>query len=112
MFALRLKSLRLEKEYTLQQVADYLCVNKTTICFYENGKRFPSYQNIVKLSELFNVSIDYLLGNNSLVKETNEDYTNRELVIKSVYRSKILKDFLLENPDNIKILEDFIKNKS
>lgn len=112
MFAIRLKSLRLEKGYTLQQVADYLCVNKTTICYYENGKRFPSYQNIVKLAELFNVSIDYLLGNNSLIKETNEDYINRELVIKSISRSKVLKDFLLENPDNIKILEEFIKKNS
>ncbi len=111
MFSIRLKSLRLEKEYTLQQVADYLSVNKATICYYENGKRVPSYQNIVKLAELFGVSIDYLLGNNPLIKENEEDYLSKELVLKCVSRSKILKDFILEDPNNIKILENYIKGK-
>jgi len=109
LFALRLKSLRIEANLTLQQVADYLSVNKTTISYYEKGKRVPSFNNLVKLSELFGVSLDYLLGNSSQIKESPQEYVTKDLVTKSLARSKILRDFLLEDLDNIIELENYIK---
>lgn len=110
LFSTRLKALRCEKGLTLQQVADYLSVNKATISFYEKGKRTPCFDRLLKLANLFNVSIDYLLGHDHLMKEEKEEYSSKDLVVKSVARNKVLKDFLLKDPNNIKVLEDYIKS--
>ncbi len=107
-FSIRLNALRRENNLTLQDVADYLSVNKATISYYEQGKRVPSFNKLVKLGELFNVSLDYLLGHDYNLKEDNTNYLTRDLVLKSISRSKILKEFLLENPHNIEKLEDYI----
>lgn len=59
----KLKSLRIAGNYTQLQVADRLGVSKTIISAYENDLRHPSYENLIKLSKLYNVSTDWLLGN-------------------------------------------------
>lgn len=109
-FSIRLNALRCENNLTLQDVADYLSVNKATISYYEQGKRVPSFNKLVKLGELFNVSLDYLLGHDYNLKEENSNYLTRDLVLKSIYRSKVLRNFLLENPNNIEELEKYIKS--
>lgn len=58
----RLKSLRKEKGYTLEQVADKLNTTKVTISRYEKNLREPKKETISQLAKLFNVSADYLLG--------------------------------------------------
>ena len=59
----KLKSLRLAENLTQVQVADILGVTKTVISSYENDLRQPSYENLLKLSALYKVSTDWLLGN-------------------------------------------------
>lgn len=58
----RLKQLRLEKRLRQDQVARLVNVEKSSISMYENGLRQPSYQTLVRLATVFNVSTDYLLG--------------------------------------------------
>ena len=58
----RLKQLRLEKHLRQDQVARLVNVEKSSISMYENGLRQPSYQTLVRLATVFNVSTDYLLG--------------------------------------------------
>ncbi len=57
----RIKSLREDFGYTQQELADKLNGAKSTIAMYENETRKPSLEILVKLSEIFNCSIDYLL---------------------------------------------------
>ena len=47
---------------TQRQVADFLGIAQPSYIRYENGSSEPSLENLVKLSELFDVSVDYLLG--------------------------------------------------
>jgi len=61
-FGERLKSLRLENKMTQTQVADRVGVATSAISSYESGVRLPSYNVLIKLSRLFRVSTDYLLG--------------------------------------------------
>ena len=61
-FGERLLSLRQSKQLTQAEVAKYLDVTPKTISFYENGEREASFDTLIKLSEFFNVSVDYLLG--------------------------------------------------
>ncbi len=58
----RIKELRLKHGYTQKQMADYLIVDKSRISKWENDITYPSHDLIEKLANLFNVSVDYLLG--------------------------------------------------
>ena len=61
-FGERIKALRIKHGLTQQQVADRIWVSKAMISSYELSNRYPSYEVLVKLAKLFNVSTDYLLG--------------------------------------------------
>ncbi len=58
----RLRSLRKAKGLTQQQVADRVWVTKAMISSYELSTRAPSYEVLIKLSKLYGVTTDYLLG--------------------------------------------------
>ena len=58
----KLKSLRLEKNLTQKQIADRIGLAISAVSSYESGSRYPSYDVLVKLSRIFHVSTDYLLG--------------------------------------------------
>lgn len=59
---MRLKDLRKKHNLTQQQVADRVWVSKSMVSSYELGTRSPSYEVLIKLSRLFGVTTDYLLG--------------------------------------------------
>ena len=59
----KLRGLRMANKLSQAQVAERLSVTKTLISSYENDLRQPSYENLLKLSRLFKVSTDWLLGN-------------------------------------------------
>ena len=58
----RIKQLREEIGLTQIELADKLKISNSAIGMYETDKREPSDELKIKMSELFNVSIDYLLG--------------------------------------------------
>lgn len=58
----RLKEIRLENKMTRKQLADKLFVSERLISYWENGKRECNFDTLIKLSEIFNVSTDFLLG--------------------------------------------------
>ena len=61
-FAERLNELRVEKNYTRTQLAERLNVSVRLISYWENGKRECDFDMLIKIAELFSISIDYLLG--------------------------------------------------
>lgn len=61
-FSVHLKQLREAKKLTQTQVANYVGVSRSVISAYENDMRYPSYEILIRLSTLFGVSTDYLLG--------------------------------------------------
>ena len=58
----RIRSLRLERNYTQKYVGQKLGVSEVSVRCWENGTKAPSLKAIVSLSSLFGVSADYLLG--------------------------------------------------
>ena len=62
----RLRELRIEKNESLETVAKYLNVTIQTVSNYETGKREMNPDTLLKLSEYYNVSIDYLLGKSNI----------------------------------------------
>ncbi|MBT9670890.1 helix-turn-helix domain-containing protein [Secundilactobacillus kimchicus] len=77
MFANRLKELRKSQPgLTQESIAKQIGVAKTTYASYEQGKRQPDYEVLSKIAKRFDVTIDYLLGNNETPKWANEKDTN------------------------------------
>lgn len=58
----RLKSLRLEKKITQQNIANAIGVTTRNIQNFEYGTARPKLENVIKLADFFNVSLDYLVG--------------------------------------------------
>lgn len=61
-FGNRLRQLRKAKGLTQAELAKLLSIGESTISFYESGKRQPDYETLIRIADLFNVSVDYLLG--------------------------------------------------
>lgn len=61
-FGEKLKELRLKAGLTQKQLADKLWLSKATVSYYEQSLRYPSPEMLIKLSGVFHVSTDYLLG--------------------------------------------------
>ena len=61
-FGNRLKNLRLRKHMTQSDLAERLGVTKSVISAYETGLMMPSYDILIKISRIFRVTTDYLLG--------------------------------------------------
>jgi transcriptional regulator with XRE-family HTH domain len=57
-----LKELRQQAGMTQKQLADRLWLSKATVSYYEQAVRYPSPEVLIKLSRVFHVSTDYLLG--------------------------------------------------
>lgn len=61
-FSENLKMLREKYNYTQQQLADALHVTKNSISHYERGISMPDLGILCALADIFDVSLDYLLG--------------------------------------------------
>lgn len=57
-----LKTQRLKADMTQAQLAQKLGITKSVISAYETGLRLPSYDILIHIAKLFNVSTDFLLG--------------------------------------------------
>lgn len=58
----KLKTLRIENKMTQKQVADRIGLAISAVSSYESGSRYPSYDVLIKLANMFHVSTDYLLN--------------------------------------------------
>lgn len=58
----KLKVLRTENGLTQTQVAKRLGVAVSAVSSYESGARYPSYSVLIKLSRMYHVTTDFLLG--------------------------------------------------
>jgi repressor LexA len=61
-FSSRLKTLRIKKGLSQKTLGKMLGLSDKTISAYENGRNTPDFQILVKISKIFGVSVDYLIG--------------------------------------------------
>ena len=61
-FGNNLKELRLKYKMTQKELADKIGVTKSVVSYYELQERSPSPEVLIKLSQIFNVTTDFLLG--------------------------------------------------
>lgn len=77
--SLKLKEYRVEHSLTQQDLAEMLEVSDKSISKWELGKTYPSKKNIIKISELLNISMELLL-----LEEVVEDNQKEKRITKYV----------------------------
>ena len=68
----RIKQLREENKWTQLELSQKMNCAMSSIAMYEKEERKPSMEVLIKLSEIFNCSIDYLLGKTD-IRNYNKD---------------------------------------
>ncbi|WP_114496979.1 helix-turn-helix domain-containing protein [Fontibacillus phaseoli] len=64
----RIRDLREDRDLTQQQLADYLNISQATYSRYESGNLDVPSSVLIRLSEIYSVSIDYILGQTNISK--------------------------------------------
>ncbi len=82
----KLKEARVESGYTQETVSEIIMVSRQTISNWENQKSYPDIESVIRLSTLYNISLDRLLkGDGEMIKHlsesTNTVSSNRKLII-------------------------------
>lgn len=101
-FGEKLRNAREKKGLKQSQMARFLSVSPTSYTNYEKGEREPSLKNLIKISELLDVSIDSLLIN----KPTSELEEAKKIWIKHGFKLKEEQDFMI-----IEYLNETDRNK-
>ena len=78
-FAVRLKELRKQAHLTQVELAKRLGIGQSSYADWERGKKKPTQENLVKIAQVLNVSIDYLVGNS---EEKTDELDNIELLFR------------------------------
>lgn len=78
-FSERLKDLRKQAELTQVDVAEKLGISQPAYASWERGVKRPTQENLVKIAQILNVSVDYLVGNS---EEKADELDNIELLFR------------------------------
>lgn len=68
MFNKRLREMRKKKKFTQQNMADLLQFSLNSYQKYEQAERCPSFDTLVKIADILDVSLDYLFCRDSFIK--------------------------------------------
>lgn len=110
----RLKEARLEKKISQETLGNMLGVSKVSICGYETGSRTPNMSNFLKLIELLDLDVKYVLGLDvKVINEKGEEYpvkmaTDDIKIIENIKSNRELYNMFCSNP---KRTVEKIKNK-
>jgi len=104
----RLKQLREENNMTQEEFGKIIGVKKGAISYYENGINRISVEDLAKIAENYNKSMDYFVGHDYYgVCEEHDVYNKINLCeeelrfIKTIRKERKLYTELLENPENL-----------
>ncbi|MEG0365924.1 MAG: helix-turn-helix transcriptional regulator [Coprobacillus sp.] len=70
-FGMKLQSLRKEKGLSQEALAEKLNVSRQAVSKWETGEGYPEMDKIILLSDLFQVSLDYLIKDSGQVNENS-----------------------------------------
>ena len=68
MFNKRLREMRMKRGFTQQKLADTLNIALRSYQCYETGTRTPCYDLLIRLADVLDVSLDYLMGRDEFMK--------------------------------------------
>lgn len=82
----KLKLVRQQQHYTQTQVAEQLHVSPKTISSWENARSFPDIGTLVKISDLYDISLDRLLREDRTMMDHYEAIDKHALRDKRIFQ--------------------------
>lgn len=82
--AQRLKTARINSRLSQIQLAERIGVSDKTISGYESGRIEPPLSKLKSISKMLNVSINYLIGNDSAPQNINQKLNSLEAYLKQI----------------------------
>lgn len=98
----KIMSLRKQNGWSQEELAQRLDISRQSVSKWESGESIPTLEKLIKISEIFEVSTDYLLKDN--FKGERFDSTKNQ-----IYMGKIEENPYVDNKD---ILSDVVLDKS
>ena len=98
----RIKQLREENNWTQLDLSKKMDCAMSSIAMYENESRKPSMEVLLKLSEIFDCSIDYILGKSNIRNPENTDLDKLQIGLST-------NDYANISEEQLKQIEDFAK---
>ncbi|KRL01510.1 hypothetical protein FC81_GL001193 [Liquorilactobacillus capillatus DSM 19910] len=70
-----MKSLRVQNNFTQEEIAQKLFVSRKTISSWENGRSYPDIKTLIKISDIYQITLDQLLREDELMlKQYNDGF--------------------------------------
>ncbi|AEH46326.1 MAG: transcriptional regulator [Parageobacillus thermoglucosidasius] len=95
----KLKYLRKQHNWTQEQLAQHLNISRSQISKWENGELLPDVQSLEKLSNLYEVSIDFLIGKHTTKKELLREMNLLYQTDRIDEKMLDIIDYFKQNPD-------------
>lgn len=93
-FGKTLKHLREKAGITQSQLAEKLDVGVTTISNYETGRNEPNIKKLIIISKTFNISLDYLLSNETIYQDKEATETDNRILLRLKHLTEEEKIFI------------------
>lgn len=77
-FKEKLFSLRKQKGFTQEELAEYLNVSRTAISKWESGRGYPNIDSLKSIAKLFSITVDELLSGDELIVIAQEESKKKE----------------------------------
>ncbi|MEG0895639.1 MAG: helix-turn-helix transcriptional regulator, partial [Oscillospiraceae bacterium] len=102
--------IRKSKNMSMKELGKILGLSESTISLYENGLRQPDYDTLKKISDYFNVSLDYLLDNeNKKTSPTPKEVELNEIANNDPLKAEMLDVYTKLNLKNREKALDFLR---
>lgn len=108
-FGQRLKALRTEKCLTQLELAHKVNLSKANISKYESDNIEPNLDTLNLFSELFDVSLDFLLGKSAITKQEMNLQSDTELMKKQKLLLESARQLTKEEMEKVMEYVDLIK---
>ncbi len=97
----KIKQLRKNKNLSQERLAEELNISRQAVTKWESGETMPDIDNLIQISDIFNISLDRLLKDDNCVDNLNNNYN---------YKSNEVIEFLI-NAKKILMLEIILLSK-
>lgn len=96
----RIVNLREKKDWSQTKLAQKMGISKSTMSKIENGSRKLTAEELIKLSKVFDVTSDYILGLNDYPFESNRSIQyDLEILLNSNARIKYANQYILSEDE-------------
>ena len=112
-FSERLKELRKKANFTQVEVAEKLGISQPAYASWERRVKKPTQENLVKIAQVLNVYVDYLVGNS---EEKSDELDNIEFLFRMNSKGLTKEEKEVFKKELIEFMEDrrkiMLKNKN